>query len=479
MLTNEAANPDFLSDAAGGRPARAVQSWARHIRATIALAIPLIGSQLAMIAMAVTDTVMIGWLGAEALAASVLGTQAFFLVYIFGGGFAQAVMPIAASAEGNGDVRGVRRSVRMGLWVMALYSVAMMPLLWNIEPILRALGQQPDTARVAGDYMHVAQWSLPPALMVMALRSYLAVVGRAWVALAIVVVGVACNGLLNWVLIFGNLGAPAMGVVGAGLATTLTNFVMAALILGYTAGAAALRRYELYVRFWRPDWVAFREVLRLGWPIGATIIAEVSLFSASSIMMGWIGTVPLAAHGIALQIASVAFMIPLGIGSAGTVRVGVAFGRDDRANLGRAGYTALGLGALIALGSAGLFWILPERIVGLYLDDAAPGSAEVLGYAVPLLLVAAAFQMFDSLQAVANGLLRGLKDTRVPMVIAVFSYWGVGMPVAWAFAFPLDLGGVGIWTGLALGLAVAAVLLSARFMLRDRFGLLQPGRDAA
>jgi MATE family multidrug resistance protein len=474
-VTPASDTPDRTEPAAGATPVatgRAPEPWGRHIAGTLNLALPLVGTQLAQIAMGVTDTVMIGWLGAAELAASVLATQAFFLFYIFGAGFAQAALPLAAGAQGRGDARGVRRSIRMGLWVLAIYAAAVMLPLWHIEAILRALGQAPETAALAGAYMRTAQWAMLPALMVMGLRTYLTVVGRAWMVLAVISTGALCNGVLNYAFIFGRLGAPEMGMVGAALATTLTSLVMAALLVAFCLRSRALRPYELFVRFWRADWPAFLEVIRLGWPIGATIIAEVGLFSASSLMMGWIGTIALAAHGIALQIAAIAFMIPLGLASAATVRVGVAFGRDDRADLGRAANTALVLATLIAVDTATLFWVWPDRLIALYLDRASPTAGAVLAYAVPLLLVAAAFQIADSLQAVASGILRGVKDTRTPMLIAVFSYWVIGMPVAYVLAFPLAWGGTGIWWGLALGLAAAAILLNARVLRRNRLGLL-------
>ena len=301
---------------------RVGQSWASHAGATVVLALPLIGAQLAQMTMNVTDTVMVGWLGAEQLAAAVLATQAFFLFYIFGAGFAQASLPLAAGAEGRGDARGVRRSIRMSLWVLTLYGLLTLVPLSNLEAILLALGQEKDIARLAGSYMNVAQWSIFPALLVMGLRSYLTVVGRAYLMLAIIIAGALANAGLNYVFIFGHFGAPALGIVGSALATLLANLFMAALIIAYTALSPAFARYELHARFWRPDWPAFGEVLRLGWPIGATIIAEVGLFATSSVMMGWLGTIPLAAHGIALQIGSISFMIPLGIASAATVRVG-------------------------------------------------------------------------------------------------------------------------------------------------------------
>ena len=443
-----------------------------HARETVFLALPLIGAQLAQMALNVTDTVMVGRLGATELAAAVLGTQVFFIVYIFGSGFAAAMMPVAASAEGRGDARGVRRSVRMGLWVLVLYAGLVMVPLWHTGALLLWLDQEPEVARLAGDYVRVAEWAMLPALILMGLRSYLTVVERAYVVLAAILVGVLANGALNYAFIFGHFGMPRLGVVGAAVATLGAQIVMAGLLIGFTLWSKRLVRYELYARFWRPDWADFRDILRLGWPIGATIIAEVGLFAAASVMMGWIGTVMLAAHGIALQISSISFMVPLGIATAATVRVGLARGRGDPVGLGRAGSVALGLGGGIALIAGIVLWLKPEALIGLYLDRDNPNAQEVLMTAVPLLLVAAGFQLFDSVQAVANGILRGLKDTRKPMVMALFAYWAVGMPVAYLMAFVVGMEGVGIWLGLAVGLAASAILMTARFAWRERLGLV-------
>jgi MATE family multidrug resistance protein len=454
-------------------PGRNDGAWLSHGRATVVLAVPLIGTQLAQMALNVTDTVMVGWLGATELAAAVLGTQIFFIVYIFGSGFAVAVMPVAAAAEGRGDARQVRRSVRMSLWVVGLYSLVAMPFLWHTEAFLLILDQDPRVAALAGAYVRVAQWSMLPALILAALRSYLAVVDRAYVALAVIIIGGLINGALNYALIFGHFGMPALGIVGAAVATLVTQIVMALLVVFYSGVAPSLRRHDLLARFWRPDWPDFRDILRLGWPISATIIAEVGLFSAASIMMGWLGAVTLAAHGIALQITSVAFMLPLGLASAATVRVGLHHGRGDRAGVGRAGFMAMMIATAIAVCSAFLFWTMPDRLIGLYLDRHNANAAAVLATARPFLFVAACFQIVDSLQAIGSGMLRGLKDTRVPMIIALVSYWMIGMPAAYLLGFPAGFGGVGIWWGLALGLAAAAILMNRRFIRRERLGLVE------
>ncbi|MCQ8782375.1 MATE family efflux transporter [Mangrovibrevibacter kandeliae] len=454
-------------------PARAkAESWGSHLRATLALGLPLVGAQLAQTAINVTDTVMMGWLGARELAAGLLATQLFFLVWMFGSGFAHAVMPLAADAEGRGDPRGVRRSVRMGIWLLSAYALLVQIPLWHTETILVWLRQEPETAALAGAYMRVLQWGMLPALLLMVLRSYLAVLSRAHVVLWATAAGALLNGVLDYALIFGRFGAPAFGVVGAAAASLGTHVAIFLMLLAYTLTRPALRKYELYARFWRPDWPALGEVLRLGWPIGASIVAEVGLFYAASIMMGWLGTIALAAHGIALQLASTAFMIPLGLSNAATIRVGLAYGRGDRIGLARGATVVLAVAAVIALLCASLFWTLPAWLIGLYLDPGNPNAGEVLLFAVPLLGIAAAFQIVDALQVIGAGLLRGLKDTRTPMLLAVTGYWLIGLPAAYLLCFVAHWGASGIWWGLAISLAIAAVVLNWRFHRREALGLM-------
>lgn len=451
---------------------RASLAWSDQVRATLVLGLPLAGTQLAQVAIHVTDTVMVGRLGTVELAAGVLATSFFHLLWMLGSGFAIAVMPMVAAAAGQDDTRAVRRSVRMGLWVSALYSVAVLPVLMNTRAIMQLLGQVPEVVELTGQYMDVLQWSMFPALCVIVFRSFLGAMRRANVVFAITLVGVAFNALVAYTFIYGHFGAPALGVAGAGLAGLLTMSLIATLGALYCAFHPALRHLEIFVRFWRPDWPGFMEIVRLGWPIGATIVAEVGLFWASGIMVGWIGPVPLAAHGIALQLASIAFMIPLGLANAATVRVGLAYGAKDAAGIGRAARAAMLVALTIAIFAAIVFWVAPAPLIGLYLSADDPNGAAVLAYAVPLLAVAAAFQLFDSTQAMAAGILRGLKDTRVPMMLAVISYWLVGMPAGYILAFPVGLGGIGVWLGLGLGLLLASVLLSRRFLNRERQGQL-------
>jgi MATE family, multidrug efflux pump len=444
------------------------QSWRRHISATLQLGLPLVGAQLAQIAIATTDTVMIGWLGARQLAAGVLGAQSFFMVLMLGSGFAFAVMPMVAQSHGAGDDRSVRRSTRMGLWIVAIYAAVMMVPLWHIQAFLVATGQDPKIAALSGEYIRIMQWALFPALFTMTMRSFLASLEHARIVLVATIMAAIVNALLNYMLIFGNWGAPALGLKGAAIGSVASSTLSFVFLFTYSVVTPAIARYELQVRFWRPDWQAFREVFQLGWPISITVIAEVGLFAASSLLMGWVGTIELAAHGIALQLASLVFMVPLGLANAGTIRVGNARGRGDAANMRRAALSVLAIAAIVGVMGAVLFVTWPQPLVGLFVDESNPGGADVAAYAAPLLAVAATFQLFDCLQVVGAGLLRGLKDMRMAMVVATVSYWGVGMPLAYYLAFAVGLGGIGVWFGLASGLAVAAVCLNLRYFYLAR-----------
>jgi len=445
--------------------------FAAHVKATLVLGTPLVLAQLAQMSIGVTDTIMLGWLGTRELAAGTLAFQTYFLCLIFCLGFAAAMIPLIASAIGKGDERQVRRSARMGLWTLfGLAALFMLPL-WFTTDILIALNQKTELAELAGNYMRIAQWSMIPAAVLAGMRSFLTAVERAQEVLWITVFASVLNGLLNYAFIFGNFGAPRLGIEGAAVATVISNSIAVLAIFVLIYGDRRLRPYDLFTRLWRPDWLALWEVLRLGFPISLTILAEVGLFTAASLLIGWLGTIPLAAHGIALQIASVAFMIPLGLSQTASVRVGNAHGRNSTIDIGRAGNAAFVLSFGFAVFTALLLWFSPGLFINLFLDDSNNDAAAVLQYAIPLVWVAAAFQIADALQAVASGNLRGLRDTKRPMILAAVSYWLVGIPAAYVLAFPLKFGGIGVWGGLAVGLTAAAISLSWRFLRRDALGL--------
>lgn len=467
MTHSDLPHPPQAGPAASLSPALSpVLSMSAQVRATLVLGLPLVGSHLAQIALHVTDTVLLGWYGTAELAAGVISTSTFFILFILGAGFAKAVMPMVAAALGAGQEVQVRRDTRMGLWLSIAFGLAIYPVLWLSGPILTALGQTEVVARLGQDYLRIAGLGMIPALITMALISFLSAVGRTGIVLWVTLAGVALNFVLNWMLVFGNWGAPELGIRGSAIATVAVQAAGALAFALYAAMQADLRRFQLFRRFWRPDWPALAQVFRLGAPIGLTSLAEGGLFHASALMMGWIGAVELGAHGIALEATALAFMVHLGLSSAATIRVGTAFGAGDRRGLRDAGLAAVALSVLFSIAVVALFLVLPSQIIGLFVSEGKGDAAAIIAFGTQLMAVAALFQLGDAMQAMALGLLRGVQDTKVPMWIAAFSYWIVGIPVSYVLAFPLGLGGIGLWLGLAAGLWLAASLLMWRFWSR-------------
>lgn len=444
-------------------------SWWSHILATLQLGIPLIGAQLAQLGIHTTDVVIVGQLGAQSLAAMVLAGQFFFTIFIFGSGFSIAVVPMVAQAYGRGDVVSVRRSIRMGMWVSIAYTLITAPLFFHAETILLALGQKPEVAALAAHYVMIVQFGLLPALLFAVLRALVSATGRAGIILYVTLTVLVMNAVLAYALVLGHFGLPALGMTGAAIVAVTVQWASFLFMVAYIETREETRSYELFVRFWRPDWHALWDVVHLGLPISVTVLAEVSLFAAASLLMGKIGTVELAAHGIALQLTSIAFMLPLGLSQAATVRIGLAHGRGNYPDLMRAAITVLGIASLISIAGGVLFYMMPRELSGAFINAHTPDAAAVLDFAVPLVVIAGIFQLVDGLQAIASGLLRGLKDARVPMLLALIAYWPVGFFLAWFIAFPMGYGGIGIWIGFLIGLFTASVMLCLRFFQKVRF----------
>ncbi len=445
------------------------------MRATLALAWPLVLANLAQTAIYATDVLFIGKLGATELAASALATNMLSVLLFTGTGLVTAVSPLIASELGarKHSVREVRRSVRMGLWAGIIFALIGWAILWNAQWILvNLLGQDPALAAKSAAFMRWVQWSILPAIAIVVLRTFVSALDEPHWALVVTLIGVALNALLNWLLIFGHWGFPAMGLQGSGLASTLTTFTMA-LVLGLIVlRHRHFRRFYIFGRFFRWDGQRLLEIFRLGLPIAATLAFEVTVFSAAVMLMGLISTASIAAHAVALQLAAVTFMVPLGISQATTIRVGMAYGAKDHTWISRAGWASFVLAMLFMSVAATIMWIFPRELVGLFLDPALPANAEVFALAVSFLGVAAVFQLVDGAQVVGAAMLRGLHDTRVPMIYAGIGYWLVGFGGGAALAFRAGWQGVGVWVGLALGLAAVAVLMLWRWSRRDRLGLL-------
>jgi MATE family multidrug resistance protein len=436
-------------------------TYGAHARATLALSLPLIGSHLAQFAITVTDTVMLGWYDVIDLAAVTLAGSYWFLLFIVGSGFAFAVSPMVASAQSSGKTARIRRVTRMGMWISFAYGLAVLPLMIWSAPVLQAMGQDPEIAGIAQDYLRLVCWGTFPALMVMVLKNYLAGLERAGIVLWITLVSVGFNALLNYALIFGNWGMPELGSRGAGMASAIVN------LWAFIALVAYIKRkrpeHAMFQRFWKPDAEALRAVFRMGWPIGMTLLAESGLFTASAVMVGWIGKPELAAHGIALDITALAFMIQVGFSNAATVRAGQAYGVGDEVALKRGARVVIAMAVLVSVLVVVVFVLLPAPLIGLFLSPDDPERQVIVPIGISLLAVAALFQFADGAQVLALGLLRGVHDTTVPMMIATVAYWPLGLTAGYVLGFQYGLGAVGVWLGLAVGLATAAVFMMFRF----------------
>jgi multidrug resistance protein, MATE family len=446
-------------------PQTPAQTWGDHIRTLLLLGVPLIASNLAQFAIGLTDTVMLGWYDVKALAAATLANSLYFLLFLVGAGFANAVAPLVAAAVSAGEEAQVRRVTRMGLWLSLGFALAgILPMMWS-EAFFLSIGQDPEISALSQDYLRIAAWGLVPALMVTVIRSYLSALELTAMILWATIGSALLNALLNYMLIFGNWGAPELGVRGAAIASVATVTLSVAILLAYALWKVP--QYRLLQRIWRVDPGAMWRVFRLGLPIGLTALAESGLFSASAVMVGWIGAVELAAHGIALQLASAAFMLHLGLSQAVTVRAGRAMGRRDEPMLRRGALAAYGISTGFAVATVILFLSIPETLVSAFIDPTEPERQRLLAIGVALVAMAALFNLVDGLQVVALGLLRGVQDAAVPMIHAAVSYWLVGLPISLVLGFWFDLGAIGVWLGLVVGLAAAAILLSWRFWSRS------------
>jgi MATE family, multidrug efflux pump len=437
---------------------------------TLKLAAPMALTQLGQIAMTTTDLAFIGRIGDEAVAAAGLAGTIYFVGFTLGIGLMAAVAPLAAQAYGAGDAPLVRRALRTGLWVALFIALPIMVLPLRGERILLALGQAGSTSHFAQQYLFGLAWGVIPALWFMAIRSFMGAVNRPQPILWITLAAIPANALLAYLLIFGELGFPHLGLFGAGLATTIVNFGTFFTGLWFVTRWKPFSDYRVLVRLWRIDWALMRQIVSIGAPISLAFLLEYGLFSSAGLLMGLISTAALAAHQVALQIAAILFMVPYGIGMAATVRVGHAVGRRDPGAIRRAGFVAMWLGVTLSTTLTCVVVIARIAIAHFFLGGNAADIDATVGLAATLLLIGATLFIPDGLQATASGALRGLKDTRVPLLFAAISYWLIGFSAAYAFAFLTPFGAIGVWVGLSLGTAVHATLLVLRFLrLAGRF----------
>ncbi|MCW1952129.1 MAG: MATE family efflux transporter [Octadecabacter sp.] len=440
-------------------------SYRTHTGRLLKLGLPLVGANVAGFSIHMTDTIMLGWYSVTSLAAATVATGLWFITFIIGAGFGRAVTPMVAEAVEMGDETRARRVTRMALWLSAIYAALLIVPFMYGEQVLLMMGQEPAVAVQGGLYLRIAVLGMFPAMGAQVMRSYLGALELTAVQLWITLVALAANALVNYALIFGNLGAPELGIEGAAIASVVIQILQMVALMAYTQWKKP--EAELFRRIWKSDNEAMMQVFRLGMPIGLTSFAEGALFTGASVMMGWIGEIELAAHGIALQLTAFMFMFHVGMSEAATIRASRHFGARDEAELRRSAivayFVSLSFGAIVVA----LYLAIPAFFVGLFLDPSDPARDAVLALGVVLVMLSALFQFVDAAQIVALSVLRGVQDTRVPMWLAVVSYWIIGIPASYVMAFVFDWGPVGLWLGLTVGLGVAGALLSQRFWGRS------------
>jgi MATE family multidrug resistance protein len=444
-----------------------------ELRAILQLAGPLIAAQLAHVLMVFTDTVMMGLLGPQSLAAGGLGAASYSFVSIFCVGVIAAVGNLVAIRHGANDAAGVTRLTQNGLWLGWGLALLAGLALWNLAPALLYFGQAPANVEGAMQFLASLVFALPGYMSFMALRGFTSAIGRPGPVMAISIGGALANFVLNYALIEGWFGLPNLGLSGIGLVTALVMNLMALLLAWHVLRHSSYAGYPLGRGLLRPAWLELKELLRLGLPIGGTYAVEAGLFAFAALCMGALGSQQLAAHQIAIMSVYVAFMVPVGISYAVTFRIGQHFGAGRLLEARQAGRLGIGLGALCMLAFASLFWLAPQWVVGLFLDRADPAYAEVVALAISLLAIAAWFEFFDGIQTIAMGAIRGLKDAKTTFWVGLGCYWALGVPLAWLLAFPLGWGAQGVWWGLAGGLACAAIGLTLGFEWKTA-RLLQP-----
>lgn len=437
---------------------------ARESMSLVRLAVPLSLATFAQLAITTTDLIFLGALGADDLAAAAMALALYQVVSMFGLGVVTATMPLLARLVGrqHASPAAVRDVVRQGLWSVGLFCLPCWVLLWHAESVFVVLGQPAEIAHRSVEMMRALQWGIAPFLGFVVLRSLFAALERPRWTLLVSVLGVAFNAAAAYGLIFGRWGLPALGVTGAGLATSLTNLFMFGALLAVAARHERLRSYGLHTDLRFPGRTGMTAFWRLGLPMGITQILDSSIFYAASNMMGWLGAEALAAHAINLQIMNMLTTISVGLSQAATVRVGQAFGAGSRQAMALAGRAAY-LVTVATMTAASLALLVSSKILlAIFIDVADPANAAVVTIGLGLLAIGAVFVVADGLQFIGLGVLRGLHDTAMPMAIGLVGGWVVGLPLSAFLAFRLDLGAAGIWLGLAAGLGAVAILFAIR-----------------
>jgi len=440
-----------------------MHSYKQHIKETIKLALPISIGQLGHIMLGVTDSIMVGRVGAAQLAASSLVNGLVWLVVVFGFGLTLALTPLTAIERGKGRSTECGVILRQGLVVNVLFAILLVLALYFLSGLIAFLKQPADVTELAISYGRIISFSIFPFMIFGVYRQFLEGLSIMKPAMYVLLLSNLVNIFANWVFIYGNLGATAYGLDGAGFATFISRTFMALALLGYVLKAKVLKPFDPGFRFKRIDFMVMKEIIRIGIPMGFQHFFEVGAFAFSAVMIGWLGSKELAAHQIALSLASITFMLITGLSSATTVRIGFSFGQKDMPRIRKAGFSSLTLTISVMSVFALSFIILRNYLPLLFIAE-----ADVVSITATLLIIAALFQISDGSQAVGLGMLRGIKDVKIPTYYTLIAYWIIGLPVGYLLCFTFGYGVNGIWIGFLVGLSTAAFLLIQRFNKQTR-----------
>lgn len=432
----------------------------RHdIKQLLNIATPLVAAFLAQMGMEVVDTLMMGRLGPKALAAGALGSVAFITLLVLCIGITSAVGILIARHVGSKNTKAITATLYQGLYLVLLVSAPCMLMLWWLNHFYLAIHQDPEIVAMTREFLRTLLWGFPGALFIITLREFLSAMFKARIVMIVAVCAIPINAIGNYIFMYGKLGLPAMGIAGIGTASAIVEWGGALALLIYIFQQPQLKRLisdRLHRQF---DWAIIKEIYHLGWPVGVLMGFEVGMFSVATVLIGYFGTYALAAHQIALQCASVAFMFPMGIAQATGIRVGHAMGANQPRRAKRAANIGLAIGLFVAIFTAAFFTLAPNFLINLFIESHHAGNQEVVSIGVKMLGIAGIFQFLDAIQVIASGALRGYKDTFVPMLIGLLSYWIVGLSAAYVFGFAMQSQGVGVWWGLAIGIGASGSLL--------------------
>ncbi|MEM8502738.1 MAG: MATE family efflux transporter [Cyanobacteria bacterium P01_D01_bin.1] len=437
-------------------------SFRLEIRESLKIAIPLASAQVAQSATGFADTIMMGRMGAEVLAAGGLAAIIFLCIMITASGIVTGVSPLVAEAFGAKQKTRIQHITRQGLWLALLVAIPVMILTAHLDTWLRHTGQTETTLRLVNTYLDIILWGLFPITGFAALRSTVAAMSQAQPVMTIITSGTVFNIVGNYVLGFGKLGLPAMGLAGLATATVIAWWGMFIALALYVHWHPNLRKYQFFRALHRIKPRILWQLIWVGVPIGLFSGLEMGFFMVVTFLVGTLGTEVLAAHQIVFQTIVVAFMVPLGVSYATTVRVGQWLGQRDLVGLRQAAWVGVGLSTVFMLVVSTAFLLFPKQIVGLYLNVEDPANAAIIAFATPMLVVAAIAQVLDGFQKAIYGSLQGLQDTRIPMLLNVLGYWGVGLSAGYLLGFRLEMGSVGLWIGQSIAIAVVAGLFTWR-----------------